>query len=285
MNVFITGGSGYIGQATVKALVEAGHEVEALARSDRASERVSEAGATPVAGGLTDLDVLRKAAERADGVIHLAQADSADADLAAASAMLEGVGRGTYVHTSGTWVYGDTDGVVDETAPWNPPSLVAWRQAVEEKVLQWADQGGHPVIVRPGLLYGGTNPLIDAFYTSPARETGEVSYIGDGSNHWSLVHIEDLARLYVAALKAQPGSVYVGVGGVSPTAKDAALALSRSLGLGGDVVSITLEQAREQMGPIADAFALDQQLTSARAQRDLGWIPAHTDPLGVLTGG
>jgi nucleoside-diphosphate-sugar epimerase len=120
---------------------------------------------------------------------------------------------------------------------------------------------------------------------SQRDETREVSYIGDGSNHWSLVHIEDLARLYVAALKAQPGSVYVGVGGVSPTAKDAALALSRSLGLGGDVVSITLEQAREQMGPIADAFALDQQLTSARAQRDLGWIPAHTDPLGVLTGG
>ncbi|MBG7697855.1 NAD-dependent epimerase/dehydratase family protein [Streptomyces sp. MC1] len=284
MKIFVTGGSGYIGKATISALVRNGHTVEALTRNDRAAETVASVGATPVRGGLGDLDVLNAAAARAEAVVHLAQAETGDEDLAAATAMQDGIGTGTYVHTGGTWVYGDTEGVVDETAPWNPPSLVAWRKPVEYAVLRRAQQGGRPVVVQPGLLYGGENRLIDLFYTVPGKEAGAVPYIGDGSNHWALVHIDDIAELYVAALRAKPGSVYVGVGGVNPTAKECALAVARSVGLDGKVASITLKQAREQMGPVADAFALDQQLTPARAEAELGWTPAHTDPLAVLAG-
>ncbi|GAA5017756.1 NAD-dependent epimerase/dehydratase family protein [Streptomyces siamensis] len=282
MRVFLTGGSGYIGKATVSALVRHGHTVETLARTDRAAESVSALGGTPVPGGLGDLGVLNAAAARAEAVVHLAQATTGDEDLAAATAMQDGIGSGTYIHTGGTWVYGDTQGVVDESAPWNPPSLVAWRERVEDAVLQRAQQAGRPVLVQPGLLYGGENRLIDLFYTNPGKEAGAIPYIGDGQNRWALVHIDDLAELYVAALKAKPGAVYVGVGGVNPTAKDCALALSRAAGIQGKVASISLEQAREQMGPVADAFALDQQFTPARAQAELGWSPTHTDPLAVL---
>ena len=108
MKVFLTGGSGYIGRATIAELVRAGHTVEALARSDRAEAAVAAAGATAVRGGLTDLDVLAGAAGRAEAVIHLAQAATGEEDLAAATAMS---GGGTYVHTGGTWVYGDTGGL------------------------------------------------------------------------------------------------------------------------------------------------------------------------------
>ncbi|MFE6941970.1 NAD-dependent epimerase/dehydratase family protein [Streptomyces chartreusis] len=282
MRVFLTGGSGYIGRATIGALLRHGHTVEALARNDRAAETVRALGAAPVPGGLGDLGVLNAAAARAEAVVHLAQAESGDEDLAAATAMQDGIGSGPYVHTGGTWVYGDTPGVADETAPWNPPSLVAWREPVEEAVLRRARQGGRPVLVQPGLLYGGENRLIDLFYTSPGKDAGAIPYIGTGENHWPLVHIDDIAELYAAALKAAPGAVYVGVGGVNPTAKDCALALSRSAGIDGKVVSISLEQARERMGPIADAFALDQQFTPARARAELGWVPTHTDPLAAL---
>lgn len=120
MKIFLTGGSGYVGKATISALVRHGHGVEALARNDRAAETVRAAGAKPVRGGLGDLGVLNAAAAHAEAVIHLAQAETGDEDLAAATAMQDGIGSGTYVHTGGTWVYGDTDGVVDETAPWNP---------------------------------------------------------------------------------------------------------------------------------------------------------------------
>jgi nucleoside-diphosphate-sugar epimerase len=283
MKVLVTGGSGYIGRATIEALIAGGHGVEALARNENSAARVREAGAAPVVGALSDLEVLRSAASRSDAVIHLAQADSGEADLAAATAMLDGVGAGVYVHTGGTWVYGNTNGVVDETAPWDPPLLVAWRRSVEEAVLGQADSGGHPVIVQPGLLYGGDNRLIEMFYAAPGRDAGYMSHIGDGSNHWALVHVEDVARLYVAALQAHPGSVYAGVGGVNPTAKEVAVALSRAAGLGDGVKSMTIEDATEQMGPVADAFALDQQLSSARAQSELDWTPRHLDPLAVLS--
>ncbi|ONI74340.1 NAD-dependent epimerase [Kribbella sp. ALI-6-A] len=282
MRIFLTGGSGYIGRATIAELIEHGHTVEALARSENAEKTVVAAGAAAVRGELTDLDVLKGAAARADAVIHLAQATTGEEDLAAATAMQDGVGGGPYVHTGGTWVYGDTHGVQDETAPWNPPGAVAWRKPVEDAVLARTADGGRPVIVQPGLLYGGDNRLIDVFFTQPGRANGAVAYIGDGANHWALVHVDDISSLYVAALSAPPGSVYVGVGGVNPTAKEVAEAIAHAAGLDGKTVSITLDQARDEMGPIADAFALDQQFTPAKAQRELGWSPRHTDPLAVL---
>ncbi|MFG2357197.1 NAD-dependent epimerase/dehydratase family protein [Streptomyces sp. NPDC048521] len=282
MKVFLTGGSGYIGKATITALIRHGHTVEALARNERAADAVGALGAVPVLGGLGDLGVLNAAAARAEAVVHLAQADSGEADLAAAAAMQDGIGTGTYVHTGGTWVYGDTHGVADETAPWNPPALVAWRRPVEEAVLGRAERGGRPVVIQPGLLYGGENRLIDLFFTAPGKDAGAIPYIGDGGNHWALVHVDDIAELYVRALRAKAGSVYVGVGGVNPTAKEVALAVSRGAGLEGKIASISLEQAREQMGAVADAFALDQQFAPSRARAELGWTPAHTDPLAVL---
>ncbi|SFR04383.1 Nucleoside-diphosphate-sugar epimerase [Lentzea waywayandensis] len=285
MKVFITGASGYIGKATVAALLRHGHAVEALARTDTSAAAVRETGATPVSGDLSDLDALTAAAGRADAVIHLAQADSAEADLAAATAMQDGVGAGTYVHTGGTWVYGDTDGIADEDAAWNPPALVAWRQEVEEKVLSRAASSGRPVVIRPGLLYGGENRLIDIFFTRPGKESGAIPYLGDGTNHWSLVHVDDLAELYVAALNARAGAVYVGVGGVDPTTYEIATAISRGAGLEGKTVALPLDEARARMGPIADAFALDQRFTPARAQAELGWTPRHTDPLATFAQG
>jgi nucleoside-diphosphate-sugar epimerase len=285
MRIFLTGGSGYIGRATIAELVRRGHVVEALARSEQSAQAVADAGAVAVRGGLADLDVLNHAAARAEAVIHLAQADSADMELAAATAMQDGVGAGTYVHTGGSWVYGDTDGVQDETAPWNPPGVVAWRKPVEDQVLARAAEGARPVIVQPGLLYGGDNRLIDHFLITPGRLNGAVPYIGDGANRWSLIHIDDVATLYVAALAAKAGSVYLGVGESHPTMKQVAEAAARGAGLDGKTVSITVDQARAQMGPVADAFALDQRLTSAKARRELGWAPTHDDPLATLERG
>ncbi|MCX4810900.1 NAD-dependent epimerase/dehydratase family protein [Streptomyces sp. NBC_01239] len=282
MRILLTGGSGYIGRATIAELVRQGHSVEALARSEQAAQVVTGAGATEVRGGLTDLDVLNHAAARAEAVIHLAQASSADMDLAAATAMQDGVGAGPYVHTGGTWVYGDTDGVQDESAPWNPPGVVAWRRQVEDAVTARAADGGRPVVVQPGLLHGGDNRLIEHFFIAPGKTRGAVPYIGTGANRWALVHVDDLAGLYAAALSAKAGSVYIGVGEGHPTMRQVAEAAARGAGFDGKTVSITLEEARAEMGPVADAFVLDQRLTSAKARRELGWAPAHGDPLATF---
>jgi nucleoside-diphosphate-sugar epimerase len=260
MNVFITGGTGYLGPATIAALVRAGHQVEALVRTPR-----DVPGATTVVGSLSDLDVLRKAATRADAVIHLAadySGDGARVDREAAAAMLDG--GGVYVHTGGVWVYGDTDGVADEDAPLNPPSIVAWREENERAVLR---AGGR--LVMPGVVYGGHAGLVETFFAGP------LAFIGDGINRWPLVHREDIADLYVRALAAPAGARYLGVGPGEPTLREVVAALGGS-------TSISLEAARASMGPIADAFALDQRFTSARAREELGWTPRCTDPLGEL---
>lgn len=278
MRVFVTGGSGYIGRSLIPALTRHGHQVTALARSDSAASAVTELGATAVRGDLAGTDALRGYAAEADAAIHLGAASSPHEDLASARALLEGLGdSGVYVHTGGVWVYGNTDGVVDEDAPQNPPAITSWRAANEHEVLA---AGGR--LVMPGLVYGHRGSLTRTFYTDPGRRNGAVPVIGSGTNHWALVHVDDIADLYARALNAAPGAVYAGVADQNVPQLDIARALSEAAGCPGSLEHLTLEAALDQMGPIAEAFALDQQMTGARARRELGWKPTHTDPLGEL---
>jgi nucleoside-diphosphate-sugar epimerase len=288
MKVLITGGSGYLGQATIRALQRHGHQAVALARSDDADRRVRALGATSVVrGGLTDLDVLHKTALEVDAAIHLARdygtdTDIARVDLGAATAMLDGLGSRPYVHTGGLWVYGNTDGVIDETAAQSPPPITAWRGDNERRILGRAGGGGHPVLVMPGVVYGHGGGLIGQFIGAPAR-AGAAHYIGAGDNRWAVVHVDDIADLYVAALAAPAGGVYAGVDDTqAPTMRQIAEAVSAAAGQPDTASSITMEQARGEFGPLADAFALDQRITAAGARRDLGWAPASRNVLAEL---
>jgi nucleoside-diphosphate-sugar epimerase len=285
MKVLITGGSGYLGQATIRALQRHGHQAVALARSDDSDRVLTDLGASVVRGGLTDLDVLHKTAMDVDAAIHLAQdysPDTARIDLRAATAIQDGLGPRPYVHTGGLWVYGNTEGVVDETAPQAAPPITAWRDDNERRILERAGVGGHPVLVMPGVVYGHGGGLIGQFIGAPAQ-AGAAHYIGTGDNRWAMVHVEDIAELYVAALASPAGGVYAGVDdSQSPTMRQIAEAVSVAAGQSGTASSITMEQARHEFGPFADAFALDQRFTTAHAHRDLGWTPAARDILAEL---
>jgi nucleoside-diphosphate-sugar epimerase len=278
MNVFITGGSGYIGRSTIPLLIRRGFGVTALARSSSSANVVAELGATPVRGALTDLGVLRSAAAGADSVLHLGAdhgGDTAAVDLAAAAAMQDGLGgRGAYVHTGGVWVYGHTDGVVDESAAQSPPAIVAWRAANERQVLA---RGGR--LVMPGVVYGRSAGLVEMFLAAPGRSDGAVPRIGDGANRWSVVHVDDVAELYALALEAPAGSVYAGV---SEFVSLASIAGAVAASVGMPVAELDQAAAQERMGPIAEAFALDQRVSGERARSELGWAPVHVDALRTL---
>ncbi len=244
---------------------------------------VSDIGAEPRRGHLGELDLLRAAGDRADAVIHLAPSDP-DTDLAASIALQERLGDRPFVFTSGAWVYGDTDGVVDEDAPLAPPPIVAWRVANTRAIMPAADQGGRPVLIMPGAVYGDNAGLITGAIVEPARAQGYASYIADGANHMALVHRRDIARLYVLALEAPAGSSYLGVGESDVTMRQVAEAASRAAGAGGATRSLSLDAARQVWGPLADALALDQQFTVRHARDELGWVPRERSVLEYLAG-
>jgi nucleoside-diphosphate-sugar epimerase len=98
----------------------------------------------------------------------------------------------------------------------------------------------------------------------------------------ALVHRRDIARLYVLALTAPAGSRYLGVGESDVTMRQAAEAASRAAGAGGATRSLSLDEARQVWGPLADALALDQQFTARHARDELGWVPREAGVLEYL---
>ena len=137
----------------------------------------------------------------------------------------------------------------------------------------------------PGVVYGYGGGLIGQFIGAPAR-AGAAHYIAGGENRWAVVHVEDIAELYVAALGAPAGGVYAGVDdSQSPTMRQIAEAVSVAAGQPGTAGSITMQQARAEFGPLAEAFVLDQRISAARARRELAWKPGARDVLAELSTG
>jgi nucleoside-diphosphate-sugar epimerase len=288
MKVFLTGASGYIGSAVAERLLAAGHEVSGLARSDAARDKLTRAGVRPVRGDFSDPKSVAEAARAAEGVISTATTYDPSIDGPAIDAILgvlEGSNR-PFIYTSGIWSHGDTGGkVVDETSTPNPVPLIAWRQGVEQRVLEGAERGIRTVVIRPAIVYGRGGG-IPAGFVDAARKEGVARYVGTGKNRWPMVHVDDLADLYLLALEsAPPGTLLLAVSGPSQPVAEIAAAASRGAGAGGKTAAWPLEDARQKLGPSADALVLDQQASGKRAQELLGWKPHRPGVLEDLERG
>ncbi len=279
MKVLVTGATGYVGSAVCEALRLAGHRVIGLARSPEKMAALEAAGYAALSGDLTGLDLLRTAAADADGVIHTAMAhapDSGAIDRAAVEAILAALaGSGKpFIYTSGVWVYGDTQGrTAGEVSMLHPPAFVAWRPAVEELVFESKPRGVQGVVLRPGMVYGRRGGFVAAMFRD-ARQHGAVKVVGDGGNHWSSIHADDLAELYVRVInEPAAGELFVACGGMPQPVRKIALAVTRACGIEGKIEFIPLEQARAALGPMADCLVLDQRVGSTKATRYFGWSP------------
>jgi len=276
-NLFITNATGYIGSAVAEKFKSHGYAVTALARTDNAAEQLQKLGYKAYRGDLRKPQEFLQAVKEADVIVHTAATNDKDfgtVDQAATEAILN-VLKGTdktFIYTSGTWVLGNTGNILaDETTPANPIPVVAWRPELERKVQDAKNYGVRSIVIRPSVVYGKEGGLIASFYAT-AQKDGYARYIGEGQNHVSLIHIEDLANLYyIAAERAQAGSLLHASNDAPYTLKQIAELVATAGGLDGKVKSWAIEEARTIYGPAVDGFVLDQRIESKKTRELLGW--------------
>jgi nucleoside-diphosphate-sugar epimerase len=259
------------------AFVRAGHKVDALVRNSEKAAVVQARGGHPVLGDLSETASYADAAASADGVVHTALDDSGrgvDVDAATIDTLVMPTGKRTrfLIYTSGVWVLGNATTPADETAPLNPPKLVAWRPAHETRVLDAATSGLRTAIIRPGVVYGGCRGIVGELFKDAANSL--VRVVGSGENHWPLVYDRDLAELYLrVAQNADASGVFHANDEGDESVNDLVAAIASHAPTSPSVRHVPLAEARQKMGPYADALALDQIVRSPRA-RAIGWNPS-----------
>ncbi|NUS73168.1 MAG: NAD-dependent epimerase/dehydratase family protein [Corynebacteriales bacterium] len=288
MRILVIGPRGYLGSAVTEKLSTIGHHVvELVRRDDDPPERRYERRL----GNLTDPDSLTAAVTPdIDAVINLATpTGDAAADAAAVAALtgpLGGTGR-TFIYTSGVWVLGATGAATaHEDTPTNPIPIVGYRPDIEHQVLATARNGVRAIVIRPGIVHGRGRG-IPALLVDIARKHGAPQIIADPEVRWPMVHVDDLANLFAAAVDQAPaGTLWHGVTQPAVPVRELATAAGRAAGLDGEPQVWPLEQAREELGTLfADALALDQSVSGQRAHDQLSWQAQHPDAIADLRDG
>ncbi|ACO31545.1 MULTISPECIES: SDR family oxidoreductase [Acidobacterium] len=314
MRVFVTGATGFIGFAIVKELIAAGHQVVGLARSEASGQKLLAAGAQVQIGDVENLESLRHAASRAEGVIHTAfyhkishmplgtrlrvflggapggivgrfLSAAVTADRRAIETMAAALpGKGSpLVATFGTLSMPFGVLATEDQSYDRDPSAFGLARARNQDVLEQLAAHGlrtsairlAPVVHGPG-AYGLASRMI-----MTARKKKQSAYIGDGSNRWPAVHQLDAARLFRLALeKSPPNGVYHGVAEEGIALRDIAEVLGQRLRV--PAVSISRQQAAKYFSFLAPAIAADNPTSSRLTQERLGWKPSQIGLLADL---
>ena len=283
MKVFVTGATGYIGGSVAVRLLEAGHQVIGLVRSEESAAQVRERGIEPVLGSLAHPDRLQAAARRADAVINTAEANDRGA-VEALLAALEGSGK-TFIHTSGSGIVGDlaageaSERIFDESTPLTPIPLMQGRFDIDRMIVDASLRAVRSIVLRPSLIYGrGLGLRRDSFQVpaliQQAKASGVPRHVGRGLNIWSHVHIDDLADLYLLALARAPGGSLYYVENGEARMCDAVHAIRRMLGLAPDPQEWPIAEAAKYWGPRTYvALGSNSRVRAHKARAELGWTP------------
>ena len=279
MRIFVTGASGWIGSAVIPELINNGHHVLALARSDTSAKIVAERGAEVLRGELSDIDVLRKGALESDGVIHLAFVVPSVSEVATTidakaietlATALAGTGKPMLI-TGGTLVTpGRTSTERDELIATGP---IAARIGNMKVALAAAENGVRTCLVMlPRSVHGqGDRHGFVPQLIAAARAKGISGYVGGGANRWPAVHVKDAATLYRLAIEKSPaGAVLNTVGDEGVPVREIAETIGRHLGL----PSRSLP-AEDFSGMLAFILNADMPASSLITQELLGWKPIH----------
>jgi nucleoside-diphosphate-sugar epimerase len=280
MRVFVTGATGFIGSALIPELINAGHQVLGLARSDAGAKSLTAAGAQVQRGDLEDLESLRSGAAASDGVVHLGfihdfskfQENCAvdKRAIETLGAALAGSARPLIV-TAGIALLAPGRVATEDDTP--PPMTPRFS---EPAALALAEQGVRTSVVRLPQVHDTRKQGLVTYAIAVAREKGVSAYIADGLNRWPAVHLVDAAHLYRMALEKgaaedNSGARYHAVAEEGVPVRDIAEAIGRGLKI--PVVSKSPEEAAEHFGWLGMFAGLDCSASSALTQQRLGWHP------------
>lgn len=283
MRVFVTGASGYIGHAVARAFRQSGHDVYGLIRSKPSEHLLRISEIKPIVGDMNKPKSYMKILDEVEVIVHCAYEMSAhgvDLDASTIDTLVKAASKAnlprTVIYTSGVWVYGNTGKkVADEASTLNPIDYVKWRPRHEKSVLDAHSAQVRTVVIRPGCVYGGVNGLTAMWFDSTRQ--GAVEMVGEGNNRWSMIHVEDLARLYVLAAERELSNVVLNAtDSTSLTVKEMVEAIAEAAGIPGKINQLTKKEAMQKYGALTDGLLIDQKISSERAARLLGWHPKHT---------
>lgn len=279
MRIFVTGATGFIGTAVVRELLDAGHQVVGLARSEAGANVLTSAGAQVQRGEITDLEILRSSAAASDAVIHTAFIhdftrfkENCEIDRRAIETLgsaLAGSDRPLIVTAGLPILPSGRPATEDDVAP---PITDSYPRASEQTALALAERGVRTSVVRLPQVHNTVKQGLVSYTIAIAREKGKAAYIGDGLNRWAAVHLLDAAHLYRLVLeKGKPGARYNAADEDGVSTRDIAEAIGRGLKV--PVVSLTPEQAPAHFGTLAVFAGWDLIGSSELTKKRLGWQP------------
>lgn len=277
MDIFITGATGFIGNGIARAMRMAGHNVYGLTRHEKKASILAQDEIHPVIGNMANNETYRSVAEQCHILIHAAvdyQNDTVALDKKTVQTLINLKREDDskrIIYTSGCWNHGNTgDGAVNESLPTNPIEAVKWRPDVDNTIL---NAGGN--VVRPGCVYGRRGGLTAAWFDEAFNHEA-LNPIGDGTNYWSLNHVDDLANAYrrIAELELE-GELFDISDDSRLTVNDMVQAVAEATNYKGAINYVPTAEAAQNMGPMAEALAVNQHIDASKAKNVLGWESRH----------
>lgn len=289
MRIFVTGASGFIGSAIVPELINAGHQVLGLARSETTAKSLTAAGAQILRGNLEDLESLRSGASQTDGVIHAAfnhdfsrfeaNCEVERRALEALAAALAGSNRPLIISSGVALLPPGQVSTEDQSVPANSPIP---RVVTEVTADALAARGLHVSVIRLApTVHGDGDHGFVPMLINLAREKGVAAYVGDGNNLWPAVHRLDAARVYRLALeKNAVGGRYHAIAEEGIPFREIATVIGRRLDI--PVVSKSGEEAQNHFGWFTHFAAINAPASSRKTREVLGWKPTQPDLIADL---
>lgn len=291
MKVFVVGASGYIGNAVALEFLKAGYEVVGLCNTNAGLQQLTRQHIHAVKGDMADDSVWKKYAKEADVIVHAAHVrpgmrlssgwlkrsgELRDKCLySLVSAAQENPNIRAIIYTSGMIAHGNHgDAHIDESTQPNPTALGDYHREGERIMNEAADRGLPALSIRPGMVYGNGGTFKKFFLDVAAK--GKYQFPGNGENYLPFIHVQDLAKAYVAAVDVAFGNRLISVVDDQPIKmKDMASNLLRSFG-GGKHSSVPSWLVSLFAGrALSEMLVGSYRVRNSRARRIFNWEPQH----------